>query len=554
VQSFLAPKASECRGRVQSFLAPKASECRWTVQFSAGLMRRERDLSDLAAAAPLAVAGDRLTIEQVERVARGGAPVTLTSRAHRRLQAATRALERAVRRGRPVYGLSTGVGALEVERSAPGGVEEQQLRQRRLLESHACGVGAPMRDDQVRAMMLARANALAAGRSGVRAEAVLALLGLVNRGVTPLCPAVGSLGASDLAPLAHMALVLGGVGQARHCGEVLPAGEALRRAGLSPIELAGRDALGLMNGLGQTAGLGALVVADGWRLLAAAEAAAALSLLASGAPRDFLDPRLARAKRHAGQAQSADRLRALTAGAVAPRGPLLRADLCFRYAPQVAGAARSALAFARRAVETELCAAVDNPLVFPDGWICSNSGATSGQEVAQALDLLAISVTSLAVIAERRIGALLDPARSGGLPPFLRAPGAADGADPGLMVCQYTAAALVAELRLRAAPASVQSIPVCADREDHASMSALAAQKAAWSIEQVETVVAIELLCARRALALLDLAPPRPLAALCDALDDAAPFRRSSRPLGEEIAAVRRLLEGGALPMGESAR
>jgi len=502
-------------------------------------MRRHPDPLD---AAPVVLGGDPLTVEEVERVARGGGSAVLAPGAERRLRASLAALAEAVARGERIYGLSTGVGTLEVEEAEAG---DERARQRRLLFSHAAGVGEPMPDDQVRAMMLARASALAAGHSGVRPEVVGALLALLDRGVTPLVPARGSIGASDLAPLAHMALVLLGEGKARVAGQVLPGREALARVGLAPWELVGREAFALINGLAQTAGVGALVVADAQRLIVATETTAALSLVCTGAPRDHLDERVARAKRHAGQARSAAHLRALLGEGSGPAGPLLRADLSARYAPQVAGAFRTALDLARRTVETELAGGVDNPLVFADGWVTSNAGVTSGQEVAQALDLLTASLTSLAVIAERRLAALLDPARSGGLPPFLRHPKARPGLDSGLMIAEYTAAALVAELRVRCAPAGVQSIPVCAGREDHASMSALAARNAAFAVEAAQTVVAIELHAACQAVDLAGLSLPPRLASVHATVRAVVPTLIEDRLLADDLEAVRRIVAAG---------
>ena len=488
------------------------------------------------------IGGEPLTAEDVEQIARAGAPTSLAPEAEQRLRASQAALVAALARGERIYGLSTGVGTLEVEDAGEG---DERARQRRLLYSHAAGVGEPMPDDQVRAMMVARASALAVGHSGVRPELVQALLTLLDRGVTPVVPSRGSIGASDLAPLAHMALVLLGEGRARVGGQTLAGGEALARAGLEPWSLKGREAFALINGLAQTAGVGALVVADASRLLAAAEAAAALSLVSTGAPRDFLDERVARAKLHPGQAASAATLRALLGDGPAPTGPLLRADLSARYAPQVAGAFRTALELARQAVERELAGGVDNPMVFAEGWVTSNSGVTSGQEVAQALDLLAASLTSLAVIAERRLAALLDPTRSGGLPAFLRHPSAKPGLDSGLMIAQYTAAALVAELRQRSHPAGIQSIPVCGGREDHASMSALAARNAAFAVEAATTVVAIELYAACQAVDLAGLSLPPRLAAIHAEVRRAVPVLVEDRLLADDLEAVRRVVASG---------
>ncbi len=441
-------------------------------------------------------------------------------------------LGRLVAAGTPIYGVTTGVGALDRDRSAPVGEHDRQVA---LLRSHAAGVGPAMRDEAVRAMMVARASTLARGMSGVSPAALDALLDLIARGVTPVVPELGSVGASDLAPLAHMALVLVGEGRARLDGAELPAAEALARAGLDPVRLAGRDGLALINGLAQSAALAALAATDAASLIETAEAAAALTLCALGVPRDFLDPRLAEAKRHDGQEGSARAMRDLLGGSVARDGAgPLRAPLSVRYAPQVTGAARSALAFATTAIEAELGAAADNPLIFADGSLSSNSATTGGQELAQALDLLAIALTSVAVASERRTAALLD---GSALPLALRHPRARPGVDSGLLIAQYTAAALVAELRARGGAASLHSIPTCAG-EDQVSMSALAARQAGAAVERARTVVAIEVLCACQAVdvAGVELAPP--LAALHQRVRQRVPVLVEDRVLGDDIAAA----------------
>ena len=458
--------------------------------------------------------------------------IRLSAAAAERVAAGHQQLDRLVAAGMPIYGVTTGVGALDRDRSAEVSPHDRQVA---LLRSHAAGVGPAMNEQATRAMMIARASTLARGMSGVSPAALDALLALVEHGVTPLVPELGSVGASDLAPLAHMALVLVGEGRARLDGEELAAVEALARVRLAPVRLAGRDGLALINGLAQSAALGALAAVEAAALIETAESAAAMTLCALGAPRDFLDPRLADAKRHDGQKASARATRDLLGDAIArdPTGPL-RAPLSVRYAPQVTGAARSALAFATAAVEAELDAAADNPLLFPDGSLCSNSATTGGQELAQALDLLAIAVTSLAVASERRTAALLD---GSALPLALRHPRARPGVDSGLLIAQYTAAALVAELRARGGAASLQSIPTCPG-EDQVSMSALAARQAGLAIDRARTVVAIEILCACQAvdLAGVELAPP--LAVVHARVRGKVPVLVEDRLLGDDIAAA----------------
>jgi histidine ammonia-lyase len=480
--------------------------------------------------APVDLDGGPLSIAELVRAARGGAEVRLTAAAAGRVERAHARLRELCASGTPIYGVTTGVGALERDRPGAGPSEEE--RQRALLRSHAAGVGAPMADDEVRAMMLARANTLAKGMSGVSPATLDRLLALVARGVTPVVPELGSVGASDLAPLAHVGLALVGEGRARHDGSELPAAEALARAGLAPARLTGRDGLALVNGLAQSAALGALAAHDALSLIELGEATAAMTLSAVGAPRDFLDERLAEAKGQSGQKDSARAMRRLLGDDIRrPAGGPLRAPLSLRYAPQVTGAARSALAFATAAVEAELGAAADNPLLLDDGSLCSNSATTGGQELAQALDLLAAAIVSLAVASERRAAALLDGSV---LPLALRHPRARAGVDSGLLIAQYTAAALVAELRVRGGAAGAHSIPTCPG-EDHVSMSALAARQARLAVERARTVVAIELLCACQGVDVAGAALSPPLALLHARVRARVPVWIEDRFLADDI-------------------
>ena len=497
---------------------------------------------------PVRIDGTSLTIEELARAA-AGAPVELAEAARGRVAAAHARLRALEGSGARVYGLNTGVGTLETDDAVP---VAPAARQEALLVSHAGGVGAPMGDEAVRAMMVARANTLAIGVSGVAPWTLAAWLELVRRGVVPVVPEVGSIGASDLAPLAHAALVLVGRGRARVDGREMAAADALRAVGLAPAELGGRDALALINGLAQSTAVGALAAAAARRVVAASELASAMTLAALGAPRDFLDARLAELKRHPGQAESAAEMRRLLGPSPSPSPSpstttstgLMRAPLSSRYAPQVNGAARTALAFARAAIEHELNAAADNPIIG-DGFVTSNSATTGGQELGQALDLLALSMTSVAVACERRVAGLLDD-RSGALPPFLRHARARAGVDSGMMVVQYSAAALVAELRARGGAASTLSMPACPG-EDHASMSALSARHAAWVVERTEIVAAAELLCAAQAVDVAGTALSPELARAHAALRAVVPVWIEDRVAADDLAAVLGLVRAGAL-------
>ena len=486
----------------------------------------------------ITIGGASLALDDLVRAARG-MPVGLDGEALARIDAGAARFAAHAAGGAAIYGWTTGFGALEEARVAP---EDNAEHQRRLLRSHAAGVGAPLDDVVVRGMLVQRLHTLARGASGVRRDTAIALCALLERGVAPVVPSGGSVGASDLAPLAHAALLLIGEGRARVDGVVVPGAEALSAAGLEPIALAGRDAFALVNGLAPSIALAALAVSEADALVALADAACALGLAARGAPVDFLDPRLAAAKGQVGQDASAARMAALVAGGPL-RGALLRTTLSTRYAPHVHGAAAAAVSSTRAAVQAEIDAITDNPVLLGDT-LTSNSGGTSGQALALVLDHLATALTSVAVISERRTETLLDGRRSG-LPGFLVHPKARAGLDSGLMMIQVTAASLIGELRARAIPASTLSVPTGAGTEDHVSMSMLAARHAAWVVETVRTVLAIELLCAAQA---SDLAggPPPALGSLHRAVRRCVPVLIEDRVVGDDLAALLAFLSGAA--------
>lgn len=470
----------------------------------------------------LEIDGQSLTIADLVRVARrapGHVSLRLSTAAQGRVQRARELVERFVQEGRIVYGVTTGFGALKDQLIGPEHILDLQ---RNLIMSHAAGVGEPLPEEAVRAMILVRANALAAGYSGLRLETLEALLELLNRGVHPIVPAQGSVGASgDLAPLAHIALVLIGLGEAMYRGERLPGGEALRRAGLAPIVPAAKEGLALTNGTAMQTALGALLVHDAARLCQVADIAGALSLEAlQGVPEAF-DPRLHAVRPHPGQQEVAAHVRRLIAGStlVCNETTTLRAralkgeasskvqdPYCLRCLPQVHGAVRDAVAHARRVVEIELNAATDNPLLFGDGTseaVALSGGNFHGQPIAMALDFLGLAGTVLGNISERRIDRLLN---SGGLlPRFLVGEG---GFHSGLMLVQYTAAALASENKVLAHPASADSIPTSAGFEDFVSMGPHAARKGREILRNVASILAGELLVAAQGVDLRRRATP----------------------------------------------
>ena len=438
----------------------------------------------------------------VGRVARLDAPVEISPEALEAMQRARSRVEAAGELTTPVYGVSTGFGLLASTRIAP---QRRSELQHALIRSHAAGMGRPVEREVVRAMMLLRARSLCTGYCGNRPIVAQSIVGLLNAGVTPVVPEHGSLGASgDLAPLAHMSLVLLGEGRATMPdGRELGGADALAEVGLEPIRLEVKDGLSLINGTDGMLGMLVLALADLETLLATADVAAALSTEALlGTDRPFKEE-LHTIRPHPGQASSAANLRRLLAGSGVLESHRQSAHLVqdaysIRCAPQVAGAARDTVAFARQVADRELRSAVDNPVVLADGSL-ESTGNFHVEPVAFACDFLAIAAAEVGAISERRIDRILDPARSQGLPPFLALEA---GVNSGLMIAQYTAAAIVAENRRLAAPASVDSIPTSGMQEDHVSMGWGAARKLRLVVTNLSRVLAVELLAASRGLEL----------------------------------------------------
>lgn len=454
--------------------------------------------------------GTGLTLARTEAVANGEA-VMLTAAARTRLARARHFVEEIVARGEVVYGINTGFGAL-AEVTIPA--TELRALQINLVRSHACGVGELLPERAVRAMMLHRANVLAKGYSGCRPLVVETLIALLNHGVHPVVPARGSVGASgDLAPLAHLALVAIGEGEAIYRGVRRPGGAALEQAGIEPLQLEAKEGLALLNGTQAMTAVGGLAVLDALRLTDAADVIGALTLEAlRGTPVAF-DERIQAVRPHAGQTASARRLRELIEGSQIREShrdrrvdPRVQDAYALRCMPQVHGAVRDALTHAQQIIEIEINSATDNPLVFAEEREVLSGGNFHGEPVALALDYAAIAIADLATISERRIERLVNPALSG-LPAFLSPH---PGTNSGLMIAQVTAAALIAENNVLAHPASVFTLPTSANKEDHVSMGMTAALKLAQIVKNVETVLAIELLCAAQGLEFLRPLQPGP--------------------------------------------
>ncbi len=495
-----------------------------------------------------------MTLEAIARVARGGAPVQISAAARVAMDRARGVIDRVVAGGDAapaVYGVNTGFGALaEVRISAS---EVVQL-QKNLVRSHSAGVGEPLPRDVTRAMMLLRAAVLATGRSGARTLVCERLCALLAAGVHPLVPRRGSVGASgDLSPLAHLALGMMGEGDAEYAGAIMPAAEALRRAGIAPLELAAKEGLTLLNGTQHMTALGGLTVLDADATARIADLAGALSLEAlKGTVRAF-DARVLAARPHPGQQAVGALLRALLADSPLAASHKdcgkVQDPYSLRCMPQVHGATRDVLDHVRGVLEREAASSTDNPLVFvddgPDGGEMISGGNFHGQPVAIALDVAAIAIAELANISERRVEQLVNPQLSSGLPPFL-AP--QSGLNSGFMIAQVTAASLVSENKILAHPASVDSIPSSAGREDHVSMGATAALKLATIHDHVRNVLAIELLCAAQGLDLRrPLTSTRPLEAVHAAIRARVPAMMTDRPLAPDIAAIRGLIDDGTL-------
>ncbi|MFJ8788738.1 histidine ammonia-lyase [Streptomyces sp. NPDC102462] len=498
---------------------------------------------------PVVVGVGPVSASEVLAVARAGAAVRLSQEARDAMAASRQRVEDLANSADPVYGVSTGFGALAT-RHIPAPLRGQL--QRSLVRSHAAGSGPKVEQEVVRALMLLRLSTLATGRTGVRVEVAEAYAAMLSARITPVVHEYGSLGCSgDLAPLAHVALALTGEGVVEdHSGRRVPAAQALEAAGLRPLRLREKEGLALINGTDGMLGQLVLALEDLDALVRLADIAAAMSVEALlGTDRVFAAD-LQALRPHPGQAASAANMLALLAGSgiVASH----RTDTCtivqdaysLRCAPQVAGAVRDTLAHARTVAERELASAIDNPVVTPDGRVESN-GNFHGAPVAYVLDFAAIAVADLAGISERRTDRMLDPARSHGLPPFL-----ADdpGVDSGHMIAQYTQAAVVSELKRLAVPAGVDSIPSSAMQEDHVSMGWSAARKLRRAVDGLTRVLAIEVLTAARALDLR--APLRPApatAAVRDLVRTRVPGPGPDRFLSPEIEQTVALAAGGDL-------
>jgi histidine ammonia-lyase len=492
--------------------------------------------------------GDRLSLDELVSIADAFEPVGLTSEAAARVDAARAVVDRQALGDEPIYGINTGFGALAETAIPRKALGELQVN---LLRSHAAGVGDALPERAVRATMALRANVLAKGFSGIRRATLERLLDLLNRRVHPYVPSRGSVGASgDLAPLAHLSLVLIGEGRAwvADNGALLSGHDALAKAGLEPLALAAKEGLALINGTQPSTAVAALTVAGAERLARAADIAAALSIDGlRGSVRPF-DPRIHDARPYAGQRTSAANIRAFVDGSPINKSHehcgRVQDAYSLRCAAQVHGAARDAFGFARSLLATESNAATDNPMVFTEQGDIVSGGNFHGAPVAIAADVIALGLAQLATISERRSDRLVNPALSG-LPPFLTP---ASGLQSGYMMAQVTAAALASEIKTLAHPASVDTIPTSANREDHVSMSMGAALKASHALDLATRVIAIEILCACQAIDLLaPLQTSALLARVHARVRSIVPALTYDRPPSPDIDAIAALVASGTL-------
>jgi histidine ammonia-lyase len=518
-------------------------------------------------ATPVILTGADLTVDDVEAVARHGVAVELDVHARERMQEARDVIETLVAEGAVVYGVTTGFGDLATTFIPPA---DAGRLQENLLMSHAAGVGPPFPREVVRAMLLLRANTLALGHSGCRPLVVDRILDLLRLGVHPVVPEQGSVGASgDLAPLAHLALPLIGRGHAEVHGQIVPGLIALREVGLEPLTLEAKEGLSLLNGTQMMGALAALVLADADRLVRTASVAAALSVEALLGTDVAFAAAYQLARPHPGQVAVAAELRHLLrdSGLQASHhghAHKVQDPYSLRCVPQVHGAVRDALDHLRRVLDIELNSATDNPLVFPGGGVADEAtiatgggriisgGNFHGEPIALALDFAKLAIAELGSISERRTALLVDPRLNGGLPPFLAT---TSGVESGMMIYQYTAAALVSEHKVLAHPASVDSIPTSANQEDHVSMGSISARHARAVLAGVERIVGIELIVAAQALdlrlaAMADEGPPAPGSGVAEAQrrirGRIARLDRDREP-GPDLAAAASLVHDGAL-------
>jgi len=442
--------------------------------------------------------GSDLTICDAVKVSRFGEKVEIDEIAKANIKKSREYVEKKLREGSVIYGLTTGFGKFSDKAISR---EDTKALQKNLIISHACGMGNFLPTETVRAAMLLRCNALSKGFSGIRLETIETLVEMLNRGVHPLIPEKGSLGASgDLAPLSHIMLVVIGEGEAEYKGEILPGGKAMKKAGIPTIELEAKEGLALINGTQIMTAIGCLVVYDAMDLMKTADIAAAMTSEALFGIKKAFDSKVHGVRPHPGQSASARNLLKLLNGSGLAQDKIdgkVQDAYSIRCTPQVHGASRDAINYAEKVIETEMNSVTDNPIIFPDEDESISGGNFHGQPVGLAMDFLGIALSEFADISERRIERLVNPHLSEGLPGFLTRNG---GVNSGFMIAQYSAASMVSENKVYAHPACVDSIPSSGNQEDHVSMGTTAARKARMILDNTQKVIGIELLAAAQGL------------------------------------------------------
>ncbi len=489
---------------------------------------------------------DEMTLDDLISISRQGVKVGLSKDAKKRIKDARKLIDQWVREEKVIYGVTTGFGALCCETISTA---DARKLQENILKSHAAGVGNPLDVETVRAIMALRIRDLAQGHSGIRLTTVQSLVGMLNKGVCPVVPEKGSVGASgDLVPLAHLCLVLIGQGEAFLNDKRLAGSKALKECGIDPVQLEAGEGLALINGTQAMTAIGGLSVYDATRLSKLADIAAAMSLEVLMGSRTEFDPRIHQVRPHPGQAVSADNMSRVTQNSeiISSHQDCDRIQDAYtlRCSPQVHGASKDAIGYAKRVLETEMNSSTNNPLIFSEANEYLLGGNFHGQPVALALDFLSIAVSELANISERRVERLVNPMLSG-LPAFLVKDG---GLNSGFMIAQYAAASLVSENKVLSHPASVDSIPTSANKEDHVSMGTISARKCRDIVKNTEHVIAIELLCAAQAMDLFtNMKPGEGSLAAYKTIRKAVPHLEKDRILSKDIETVLGLIKEGKI-------
>lgn len=490
--------------------------------------------------------GEQFQLEELVDVARNNTGIAIAEASKAKINKSRALVDKWVKEGVRIYGVTTGFGALS---DVTISLENTRQLQKKILFSHAAGMGRHMEDDVVRAMMALRVNDFCRGNSGLRLQTIQMLVDMLNSGIVPVVPEKGSVGASgDLVPMAHLALVMIGEGEAFVDGIRMSGAKALASRSLEPLELAAGEGLALINGTQFMIALGCLALHDALNLCKHADIAASMSLETLMGTRTAFDPRIHQVRPHQGQIMAARNMLKITQNSeiISSHEDCSRVQDAYtlRCSPQVHGASWDAFAYVDKVIRVEMNASTENPLIFPESEEFLSGGNFHGQPLALACDFLGIAIAELANISERRIERLVNPYLSG-LPAFLVEDG---GLNSGYMIAQYAAAALVSENKVLAHPASVDSIPTSANKEDHVSMGAIAARKCRDIVENADDVIAIELLCGAQAIDLFtNIKAGNGTLAAYNTIRQQVDYMKEDRLLSTDIATVKQMLKNGII-------